>query len=61
LVKSGISIGELRKQIPFLRVLLIKEKDIEVALEKIKFPTLLILSFYMIITPFFRVIGLYML
>jgi len=32
LLKSGISIEELRKQIPFLGVLLKKEKDVEVAL-----------------------------
>jgi len=39
LLKSGISIEEFRKDIPFLGVLLKKEKDLEVALEKIKFPT----------------------
>jgi MoxR-like ATPase len=39
LLKSGISIDELRKGIPFLGTLVKKEKDIEMALEKIKFPT----------------------
>ncbi len=39
LLKSGISIEELRKGIPFLGTLIKKEKDIELALEKIKFPT----------------------
>ena len=39
LLKSGISIEELSNEIPFLGVLLKKEKDLEVALEKIKFPT----------------------
>jgi len=39
LLKSGISLDELKQDIPFLGVLLKKEKDLEVALEKIKFPT----------------------
>lgn len=39
LLKSGISMDELRKGIPFLGTLVKKEKDIEMALEKIKFPT----------------------
>ncbi|GAH46954.1 unnamed protein product, partial [marine sediment metagenome] len=39
LLKSGISLDELKSGIPFLGVLLKKEKDIEVALEKVKFPT----------------------
>jgi len=39
LLKSGITLEELRKNIPFLGVMLKKEKDLEVALEKIKFPT----------------------
>ena len=39
LLKSGISIDELKKGIPFLGVLIKKEKDMELVLEKIKFPT----------------------
>ncbi len=39
LLKSGVSLDELRKNIPFLGVLLKKEKDLEMALSKIKFPT----------------------
>jgi MoxR-like ATPase len=39
LLKSGISLDELRKTMPFLGTLLKKEKDVEIALEKIKFPT----------------------
>jgi MoxR-like ATPase len=39
LLKSGISIDELKKGIPFLGVLIKKEKDLEIALEKLKFPT----------------------
>ncbi|TFG00807.1 MAG: hypothetical protein EU542_07725 [Promethearchaeota archaeon] len=39
LLKSGISIQELRDNIPFLGVLLKKEKDLEIALGKTKFPT----------------------
>jgi len=39
LLKSGISLDELKHGIPFLGVLLKKEKDLEIALEKIKFPT----------------------
>jgi MoxR-like ATPase len=39
LLKSGISIDELKKGVPFLGVLIKKEKDIEIAIEKLKFPT----------------------
>ncbi len=39
LLKSGISMEDLKKGIPFLGVLIKKEKDFEIALEKIKFPT----------------------
>jgi len=39
LLKSGISIEELRTNIPFLGVLIKKEKDFEIALEKLKFPS----------------------
>ncbi|MEJ2251950.1 MAG: MoxR family ATPase [Candidatus Lokiarchaeota archaeon] len=39
LLKSGISIEELKKGIPFLGVLIKKEKDLEIALDKIKFKT----------------------
>ncbi|MFX1337262.1 MAG: MoxR family ATPase, partial [Promethearchaeota archaeon] len=39
LLKSGISIEELKKGIPFLGVLLKKEKDLEIAVEKAKFPS----------------------
>jgi len=39
LLKSGISIEELKKNIPFLGVLIKKEKDVDMVLEKIKFPT----------------------
>jgi MoxR-like ATPase len=39
LLKSGISMEELKKEIPFLGVLIKKEKDFEIALDKIKFPT----------------------
>ncbi|UCC20665.1 MAG: MoxR family ATPase [Promethearchaeota archaeon] len=39
LLKSGISLEELKKAIPFLGVLIKKEKDFEIALDKIKFPT----------------------
>jgi len=39
LLKSGISMEELKKNIPFLGVLIKKEKDFEIALDKIKFPT----------------------
>lgn len=38
ILKSGISIDELKKGIPFLGVLIKKEKDLEVALSKAKFP-----------------------
>ncbi|MFX1345981.1 MAG: AAA family ATPase [Promethearchaeota archaeon] len=39
LLKSGITIEELRRNIPFLGVLIKKEKDLEIALEKLKFPS----------------------
>lgn len=39
LLKSGITIEELKKGIPFLGVLIKKEKDMEMVLDKIKFPT----------------------
>ena len=39
LLKSGITMDELKKEIPFLGVLLKREKDIEIALDKVKFPT----------------------
>jgi hypothetical protein len=39
LLKSGINLDELKHGIPFLGVLLKKEKDLEIALEKIRFPT----------------------
>lgn len=39
LLKSGITLEELRVNIPFLGVLIKKEKDFEIALDKIKFPT----------------------
>jgi hypothetical protein len=39
LLKSGITLEELKKGIPFLGVLIKKEKDLEIALEKLKFPT----------------------
>ena len=39
LLKSGISLEELKKEIPFLGVLIKKEKDFEIAIEKLKFPT----------------------
>ncbi len=39
LLKSGISMEELKKGIPFLGVLIKKEKDFEIVLDKIKFPT----------------------
>ncbi len=39
LLKSGITMDELRREIPFLGVLIKKEKDIEIVLDKIKFPT----------------------
>jgi len=39
LLKSGISMEELKKEIPFLGVLIKKEKDFEIALEKLKFTT----------------------
>ncbi|MFX1260220.1 MAG: AAA family ATPase, partial [Promethearchaeota archaeon] len=38
LLKSGISVEELRKGIPFLGVLIKKEKDLEFVLDKVKFP-----------------------
>jgi MoxR-like ATPase len=39
LLKSGITVEELKSGVPFLGVLLKKEKDLEVAIEKLKFPT----------------------
>ncbi|MFW9827358.1 MAG: AAA family ATPase [Candidatus Thorarchaeota archaeon] len=39
LLKSGITMEELKKGVPFLGVLIKKEKDFEIALDKIKFPT----------------------
>lgn len=39
LLKSGIEIDELKKGIPFLGTLIKKEKDLEIALNKLKFPT----------------------
>ena len=39
LLKSGITMEELKKEIPFLGVLIKKEKDFEIALDKVKFPT----------------------
>jgi MoxR-like ATPase len=39
LLKSGISLEELKRGVPFLGVLIKKEKDFEIALDKIKFPT----------------------
>jgi len=39
LLKSGITLEELKKGIPFLGVLIKKEKDLEMALDKLKFPT----------------------
>ena len=39
LLKSGITMEELKENIPFLGVLIKKEKDFEIALDKIKFPT----------------------
>ena len=39
LLKSGITMEELKQGVPFLGVLIKKEKDFEIALDKIKFPT----------------------
>ena len=39
LLKSGIIIDELKRGVPFLGVLIKKEKDLEIAIEKLKFPT----------------------
>jgi len=39
LLKSGITMDELKKGIPFLGALLKKEKDLELARERLKFPT----------------------
>lgn len=39
LLKSGISVDELTKRIPFLGVLIKKEKDFEAVVAKAKFPT----------------------
>ncbi|MGV9171576.1 MAG: AAA family ATPase [Promethearchaeia archaeon] len=38
LLKSGISVEELKKEIPFLGVLIKKERDLDLALKKVKFP-----------------------
>jgi len=38
LLKSGMTIDELKRGIPFLGVLLKKEKDLELILDKVKFP-----------------------
>jgi MoxR-like ATPase len=39
LLKSGITIDELNKSIPFLGTLIKKEKDMDMVLEKLKYPT----------------------
>jgi len=39
LLKSGITLDELKKGVPFLGVLIKKEQDLELVLDKIKFPT----------------------
>lgn len=39
LLKSGITLDELKKGVPFLGVLIKKEKDFELVLDKVKFPT----------------------
>jgi MoxR-like ATPase len=39
LLKSGISLEELKKGIPFLGVLIKNERDLEIALDKAKFPS----------------------
>jgi len=39
LLKSGITMDELSKKIPFLGTLIKKEKDMDMVLEKIKYPT----------------------
>jgi len=39
LLKSGITIDELKQKIPFLGVLIKKEKDFEAVISKAKFPT----------------------
>ena len=39
LLKSGITMEELKRGVPFLGVLIKKEKDFEIVLDKIKFPT----------------------
>jgi hypothetical protein len=39
LLKSGINFDELSKGIPFLGSLIKKEKDMEIVLDTIKFPT----------------------
>jgi len=39
LLKSGISVEEMKKEIPFLGVLIKKEKDFEAIIAKAKFPT----------------------
>ena len=39
LLKSGMTLDELKKGIPFLGTLIKKEKDLEYALERVKFPS----------------------
>ena len=39
LLKSGITLDELKKGVPFLGTLIKKEKDLEIALESVKFPS----------------------
>ena len=39
LLKSGITIEELKRGVPFLGVLIKKEKDFEIVLDKLKLPT----------------------
>jgi len=39
LLKSGITLEELQREIPFLGVLIKNEKDMESAMAKAKFPT----------------------
>ncbi|MHA1805835.1 MAG: AAA family ATPase [Promethearchaeota archaeon] len=38
LLKSGITVDEMKHHIPFLGVLIKKEKDLEIVLDKVKFP-----------------------
>jgi len=39
LLKSGLTVEEMKKGIPFLGVLIKKEKDFELVLDRVKFPT----------------------